>query len=74
VNPIAMIESACMMLDYIEERDTSSIIRKAIAEVIEEGVVRTYEMMKMPGRQEVLLNGAASTVQMTQAIVEKLKN
>lgn len=72
VNPVAMFESACMMLDYIEEKKTSLLIRKAIAEVIEEGVVRTYDMMKMPGRQEVLINGAASTVQMTEAIIEKI--
>lgn len=73
VNPIAMIESACMMLDYLEEFILSSRIRKAIAEVIEEGNVRTYDMMKMSGRPEVLKNGAASTIQMTDAIIAKLK-
>ena len=72
VNPIAMIESACMMLDYLEERGISGRIRKAIAAVIEEGKVRTYDMMKMSGKQEVILNGAASTVQMTDAIISKL--
>ncbi len=39
VNPVAMIESACMMLDYIDEKQTASRIRRAIAEVIEEGKV-----------------------------------
>jgi len=73
VNPIAMIESACMMLDYIGEKLISSKIRKAIADVIEEGKVRTYDMMKMAGRPEVLENGAASTSQMTNAIIAKLK-
>lgn len=73
VNPVAMIESACMMLDYLEERVTSGSIRKAIAAVIEEGKVRTYDMMKMAGRQEVIMNGAASTVQMTDAVISKLK-
>jgi 3-isopropylmalate dehydrogenase len=73
VNPIAMIESACMMLDYIGEKLISSKIRKAIADVIEEGKVRTYDMMKMAGRPEVLKNGAASTPQMTDAIIAKLK-
>jgi isocitrate dehydrogenase (NAD+) len=73
VNPIAMIESACMMLDYLDEKMISTKIRKAIAEVIEEGRVRTYDMMKMAGRPEVVSNGAASTIRMTDAIIAKLK-
>jgi 3-isopropylmalate dehydrogenase len=73
VNPIAMVESACMMLDYIGEKRLCNTIRKAIAEVIEEGRVRTYDMMKMQGKPEVIQNGAASTMQMTDAIIAKLK-
>jgi isocitrate dehydrogenase (NAD+) len=73
VNPIAMIESACMMLDYLEEKKISSRIRKSIADVIIEGKVRTYDMMKMTGRPEVIKNGAASTKQMTDAIISGLK-
>jgi 3-isopropylmalate dehydrogenase len=73
VNPIAMIESACMMLDYLDEKKISSGIRKAVSDVIEEGKVRTYDMMKMAGRPEVVNNGAASTIQMTDAIISKLK-
>lgn len=72
VNPIAMIESACMMLDFIEENDISAKIRKAVAEVIEEGKVRTYDMMKMPGSPEVIDKGAATTQDMTDAIIAKL--
>jgi 3-isopropylmalate dehydrogenase len=72
VNPVAMIESACMMLDFIEEYDISTKIRKAIAEVIAEGAVRTYDMMKMTGRPDVVEKGAASTQQMTDAIIAKL--
>jgi 3-isopropylmalate dehydrogenase len=72
VNPIAMIESACMMLDYIEEKSISARIRKAIAAIIEEGQVRTYDMMKMAGNQAVIQNGAASTEEMTDAIIARL--
>jgi isocitrate dehydrogenase (NAD+) len=72
VNPIAMIESACMMLDYIGENKISSRIRKAITDVIEEGKVKTYDMMKMAGNPDVIRNGAASTVKMTDAIIAKL--
>jgi 3-isopropylmalate dehydrogenase len=72
VNPIAMIESACMMLDYIDEKEIASKIRKAVAEIIAEGKVRTYDMMKMSGRPDVIEKGAASTVQMADAIIQKL--
>jgi 3-isopropylmalate dehydrogenase len=72
VNPIAMIESACMMLDYINENGISDRIRKAVAEVVAEGKVRTYDMMKMTGSPDVIGKGAASTQQMTDAIISKL--
>ncbi|MFH0842696.1 MAG: isocitrate/isopropylmalate family dehydrogenase [Bacteroidota bacterium] len=74
VNPIAMIESACMMLDYIGETSICGKIRKSIADVIREGKVRTYDMMKMQGNPDVIRNGAASTTQMTDAIITGLKN
>jgi isocitrate dehydrogenase (NAD+) len=73
VNPIAMIESACMMLDYIDEKAISAKIRKSVAEVIIEGKVKTYDMMKLAGRPDVVKNGAASTKQMTDAIISKIK-
>jgi len=72
VNPIAMILSACMMLDHIGETEIATKIRVAIAEVVEEGQVRTYDMMKMRGKPEVLQQGAASTTQMADAIIAKL--
>ena len=72
VNPIAMIESACMMLDFVDEQDIATKIRKAVADVIREGKVRTYDMAKMTGRADVLEKGAASTTKMTDAIIAKL--
>jgi len=72
VNPIAMILSACMMLDHLGEAAKATAIRDAVAAVIAEGKVRTYDMMRLPGRQEVLKQGAANTTQMTDAILEKL--
>ncbi len=72
VNPIAMIESACMMLDYINEQAIATKIRKAVAEVVAEGKVRTYDMAKMSGRADVVEKGAASTTQMADAIIDKL--
>jgi isocitrate dehydrogenase (NAD+) len=72
VNPIAMIESACMMLDHLKEKVLAVKIRKAIAEVIMEGKVRTYDMMKMKGDQDVVRKGAASTRQMGDAVIAKV--
>ena len=72
VNPIAMMESACMMLDHINEAEIAKRIRKAIASVIQEGKVRTYDMMKMTGRADVIEKGAASSKQMADAVIAKL--
>ena len=72
VNPIAMVESACMMLDFIDEQEIAKRIRKAVADVVSEGKVRTYDMAKMPGRADVVEKGAASTKQMADAIIAKL--
>ncbi len=72
VNPIAMIASACMMLDFIDEPEIANKIRNAVAEVIAEGKVRSYDMMKMPGRSDVIEKGAASTAGMADAIIAKL--
>lgn len=73
VNPIAMFLSACMMLDYIGEKELAAKIEKAIAEVISEGKVRTYDMMKIKGSADAVNKGAASTKQMTDAVISKLK-
>mgnify|MGYP001458965539 CR=1 FL=1 len=72
VNPIAMIETSCMMLDFIDEQEIAKKIRKAVSEIIQEGKVQTYDMAKMSGRSDVVEKGAASTTQMTQAIIDKL--
>ena len=72
VNPIAMIESACMMLDYINERDIATKIRNAIAKVISKGKVKTYDMMKLAGRPDVLDKGAVSTTQMATEVIKLL--
>ncbi|HLO58497.1 MAG TPA: isocitrate/isopropylmalate family dehydrogenase [Bacteroidales bacterium] len=73
VNPIAMIESACMMLDHLGETDIAATIRKAIADVILEGKVRTYDMMKMKGSPDAVKQGAASTAQMAEEIIKKVR-
>ena len=72
VNPVAMILSACMMLDYLGEEEKATRIRKAIAKVIEDGNVRTYDMMKLRGSAEAIKKGAATTQEMTDVIIAGL--
>ena len=62
VNPIAQILSAKMMLDWLGEKEMATKIEEAIAEVIKEGKVRTYDM-----------GGSSTTTEMTDAIVLKMK-
>ena len=72
VNPIAMIEAACMMLDFIDEQNIAIKIRKAVADVIEEGRVRTYDMARLSGQADAIKKGAASTEEMTAAIIAQM--
>jgi 3-isopropylmalate dehydrogenase len=72
VNPLAMILSACMMLDHLGETDMATRIRSAIEKVTSEGKVRTYDMARMPGGPEAISNGAATTQQMTDAVIARL--
>ncbi len=72
VNPIAMILSACMMLDHIAEAEISAKIQRAVADVILEGKVKTYDMMKLPGKPDVFDKGAATTQEMADAVIAKL--
>jgi 3-isopropylmalate dehydrogenase len=74
VNPIAMILSAAMMLDHVGEHDKATRVRRAIADVVSEGKVRTYDMMRIPGGAKSIAQGAATTTQMTDAILKKLES
>jgi isocitrate dehydrogenase (NAD+) len=72
VNPIAMILSSALMLDHLGEEDMAKRIRDAVGAVIAEGKVRAYDMLKLKGGPEVLKQGAASTEEITDAILKKL--
>ena len=72
VNPLAMILTAAMMLDHVGETDKAKRVRDAVAGVIKEGKVRTYDMMKMPGGPDVISRGAATTTQITDAVIALL--
>ncbi len=61
VNPIATILTAKMMLDWLGEADGAQRIENAVAEVVREGKVRTYDM-----------GGSDTTLEMAEAIAGKL--
>ena len=61
VNPMATILSAKMMLEWLGENEKAAANGGATAEVIREGVVRTYDM-----------GGSDSTLEMAEAIAAKI--
>ena len=62
------------MLEYLNENERSERIKKAIAGVIMEGRVRTYDMLKLKGSPDVFKKGAASTREMAEEIVKKVRS
>jgi 3-isopropylmalate dehydrogenase len=61
VNPTAMLLAVKLMLDWLGEGDAAQALEQAIAGVIAEGRVRTYDM-----------GGDASTLEMAHAVAERL--
>ncbi len=60
VNPIATILAAKMMLEWLGEMDKAERIEKAVAVVVKEGKVRTYDM-----------GGKASSLDIAEAIAQR---
>lgn len=63
VNPCACILSGAMMLEHLGEKEAGKRIVKAVAEVIKEGKILTYD-----------LGGTAKTSAITQALIQKLRH
>jgi 3-isopropylmalate dehydrogenase len=72
VNPIAMILSAAMLLDHVGEEAKAKAVRDAVAAVVRAGKVRTYDMLRLAGGPDVFKKGAATTTEMTDAILAQL--
>ena len=72
VNPIAMILTSDMLLDHVGETEKAGQIREAVGAVIEAGEHRAYDMMMLPGGPDVISKGAASTIQLTDAVIAAL--
>ena len=53
--------------------DKAERMRDAIAAVVKEGKVRTYDMMRISDGAKSISKGAASTTQMTDAILGKIE-
>jgi len=67
VNPIAMILSGMMMLQYIGENEKAHKLEKAVAEVIRENRFVTYDLKPIPNQHE-----AAKTYEVGEAIIRIL--
>ena len=61
-----------MMLDNLGETDQAERIRTAVGSVVAEGKVRTYDMMRLTGGPGVFEKGAATSTQVTDAILTRL--
>jgi len=61
VNPTAMLLTAKLMLDWLGEAEKAGRLEKAVAEVLREGRVATYDM-----------GGKHTTLEMAQAVADKL--
>jgi isocitrate/isopropylmalate dehydrogenase len=61
VNPLATILAAEMMLEWLGETEMAQRLDKAVADVIAEGRVRTYDM-----------GGTSTTLEMAKAVASKL--
>ena len=61
-NPIAMILSAAMMLDFLGLPDAARVVESAVSAVLADGKALPRD-----------LGGSASTSQVTSAILDKLR-
>jgi 3-isopropylmalate dehydrogenase len=73
VNPIAAILAGALLAEHDGAPEIAAHIREAIAAVIAEGRVRTYDMLRLRAGSGVVAHGAATTRAMTDAIVAKLE-
>jgi len=68
VNPVAMILSGVLMLDYLKEKKAAKLLEDAVACVIKEGKDVTYDFK--PDRNDP---SAVGTKEMADAIIKKIK-
>ena len=65
--------SAVLMLDWLGETEVANRVRDAVAAVVANGAVRTYDMLKLRGGPQAVSQGAVPTSKMTDAIIQALE-
>ena len=60
-NPLAVLSSALLMLEYVGEHKVAQKIERAVFDVLEEGTYKTGD-----------LGGSANTQQFTDAVIDKM--
>ena len=61
VNPMAMLLTTKMMLDYLDETDKAEALERSISKVIKDAMIRTYDM-----------GGSNTTLEVGQAVADNL--
>jgi 3-isopropylmalate dehydrogenase len=72
VNPIAAILAGALLAEHDGAPEIAARIREAIAAVIAEGRVRTYDMLRLRAGPDVVPHGAATTRAMADAIAARV--
>jgi 3-isopropylmalate dehydrogenase len=72
-NPIAAILASALLAENDGAPEVAARIRAAIASVIADGRVRTYDMLCLPAGPDALARGAVGTRAMADAIIAKLE-
>ena len=72
VNPLAAILAAKMMVEWLGETRIARNIEVAIAEVIAQGAVRTYDMGGSAGTLEIA-HGVAESLQLVRSVPDMLQ-
>ncbi len=67
VNPMAMMLSAVLMLEYLGEKERADVLERAIAGVIAEGKNVTYDLKQNESEP------AAGTSQVADAVIERIR-
>lgn len=73
VNPIATVLAGAMLAEHVGQHDCAARVRQAVAAVVAEGRVRTYDMLGLRGADDVAAQGAATTRQLGDALVRSLE-
>jgi 3-isopropylmalate dehydrogenase len=63
VNPMAMLQSTKLMLEWLGETSKASALETGIAAVLQQGKVRTYDM-----------GGDATTLDVAQAVADRIRS